>query len=308
MVIQPPHRKLLDPLNRLYRYQVASAMAEPLKSTKITPNMVTLAHTGVGIYAAWLVYHQHYVLAAFFYEIRTVLDCLDGVLARLKNQSTALGRTLDTIGDGIAFNALMVAGALRVIRDYPSSSPYLITLSVFSFAFVAAHCGTVYQLMKRKLGSIIQMELDTVEVEWHEHFEQTKKFDPLRLSKVGFLIDSLTIRLVSNEWYRKVRNRRDHPEWKSKALSESWLMNELAQTTRVEEFRRAIRSTSFVSDDNIFTVISLCFVIQGVFPGLFPVSLHPIVLAFGAGFAYAVVSLLVGLHDLHDFLRGVYRD
>ncbi len=308
MASQPPHRKLLDPINRLYRYRIARIVAEKLQFTGVTPNMITVFHTLVGVSAAYLVFNQHYVLAAVLYEIRTILDCLDGVLARLKNQSTALGRTLDTIGDGIAFNALMVAGALRMIRDFPTYNPYLITLVVFAFAFVAAHCGTVYHLMRRKLGSIIQMQVDTVEIEWREHFDQTKSNDPMGLSKFGFMIDSLTIRLVSEEWYKKVRTRRDHPEWRTKALNEAALMNELSQITRVGEFKRAVRATSFVSDDNIFGVISLCFLIQGVFPNqIFP-HVHPILVAFGAGFIYALIALGVGLHYLHDFLHGVYRD
>ena len=308
MVTQVQNRKLLDPINRLYRYRVANALADSLSGSFLTPNAITILHTGVGVVAAFLVFQEHYVYAALLYEVRTVLDCLDGVLARLKNQSTALGRTLDTIADGIAFNSLMVAGALRMIHDFPTYDPYWITLGVFFFAFVAAHCGTVYHLMRRKLGSIIQMELDTVELEWREHFHQTKKSDPMFLSKLGFRIDSATIWMVSREWYKKLRSRRDHPEWETKALNEASLMNELSQITRVGEFRRAVRATSYVSDDNIFAVISFCFLIQGISPHqIFP-HVHPVLVAFGAGLVYALASLAVGLHYLHDFLHGVYRD
>ena len=299
---------LLDPLNRLYRHRIADAFAQVLKETPITPNAITIAHTGVGVFAAFMVFNQHYVFAAFLYELRTILDCLDGVLARLKNQSTAMGRTLDTIGDGIAFNSLMVAGALRMIQDFKSYNPFLITLGVFFFAFIAAHCGTVYQLMKRKLGSIMEKKLDTVEIEWREHYEKAKKIHPTVISKIGFWIDSVTIKFVSKEWYRKIRRRRDLPEWKEKALKEATIMNELAHITRMEEFEMAVKSTAYVSDDNIFAVISLCFLIQGLFPNqIFP-NVHPVLVAFGAGLMYAVISLGLGLHCLHDFLHGVYRE
>ena len=301
-------RKLLDPLNRLYRYRIADALASFLKTTPISPNMITVLHTGVGVFAAWMVFNEHYVVAACLYEGRTILDCLDGVLARIKNQSTVMGRPLDTIGDGVAFNALMVAGALRMIRDFNTYNPVLITLGVFFFAFIAAHCGTVYHLMKRKLGSILRKQLDTVEIEWREHYEKAKVTHPTFISRFGFWVDSVTIKFVSKEWYRKLQRRRDLVDWKEKALSEASLMNELAHITRVREFKQAVGAAAYVSDDNIFAVISLCFIVQGLFPNqIFP-HVHPVLVAFGAGLIYGVISLLLGLHYLHSFLHGVYRE
>jgi phosphatidylglycerophosphate synthase len=299
---------LLDPINRLYRYRLANGLAQKMRPLNITPNQVTIAHTCVGVFAAFLVFERHYVLAAFTYELRTILDCLDGVLAREQNRVTAFGRTLDTLGDGISFNALMIAGALRMIQDFPNYKPVMIALGVFIFAFTTAHSGTVYHLMRRKLGSILEKHLDTVEIEWREYYEKVQKKNPLLLAHVGFWIDSVTIRFVSKEWYKKIRKRRDMPEWKEKALNEALLMNELAAVTRKSEFKRAVRSTAFVSDDNIFSVISFCFILQGIFPNqIFP-HVHPVLVAFSAGFIYAVMALIIGLHFLHDFLHGVYRE
>ncbi len=300
--------QLLDPINRLYRHRVAKKAAHVIRNTSITPNQITLAHTVVGMGAALLIYHQHYLLAVLFFEIRTILDCMDGILARLKNQSTAFGRTLDTIGDGITFNAVMIAGALRMILDFPSYRPSLILIAVFFFALTAAHCGNVYQLMKRKLGSIILEQIDSVEREWREHAERIRLDPESPVSRFGFWLDSLTIRFVSEEWFEKIDRRKSAEDWEAKALSDATIMNELARRTRKREFRNAVRYTAFVSDDNIFAVIGFCFLVIEASPDrIFP-FVHPVLIAFFAGFVYAIIALVLGLHHLHGFYHGVYRD
>ena len=306
----PAHmiHSLLDPINRLYRYRVARFLLHKVKNTFITPNEVTVAHTIVGVTAAFMIYQGHFLIAVALYEFRTVLDCLDGLLARARNQSTAMGRTLDTIGDGISFNSLMVAGALRLIQDFRNYDPYLIVTGVLLFAFVAANCGTIYQLMRRKLGSIIQLQIDIVELEWREHYQKSKIAHPLFLSQIGYWIDSITIRYASVEWYRKIRRRRDASDWKEIATREAATMNELACITRKKEFKRAVQATAFVSDDNILTVMSMVFLGLSFFPGkIFP-YVSPVLVAFSFGFSYAVLSLLFGLHFLHDFLHGIHKE
>ncbi|MBU6155108.1 MAG: CDP-alcohol phosphatidyltransferase family protein [Bdellovibrionales bacterium] len=300
--------RLLDPLNRLYRHRIAKRIAHLIKGTPITPNQITFAHTCVGVGAASMVFFKHYLLAVLLLEIRTVLDCTDGILARLKNSSTPLGRTLDTIGDGITFNALMIAGALRMILDFPSYRPSLILIAVFLFAMTAAHCGSVYQLMKRKLGSIILEQIDTVEREWREQAARVYGGGGSGLSRFGYWLDTFTIRFVSEEWYEKIKKRRKSEDWEAKALSDATTMNELARRTRKAEFEKAVRYTAYVSDDNIFAVMSLCLLVSEAFPMAILPYVHPVLIAFSAGFVYAIIALILGLHYLHVFYHGVYRD
>ncbi|NDG84456.1 MAG: CDP-alcohol phosphatidyltransferase family protein [Proteobacteria bacterium] len=300
--------RLLDPVNRLYRHRLAKKIAHLLRTSPVSANHITLIHTGVGILASVMIYQAHYLAAALLFEIRTVLDAVDGILARLKNQSTAFGRTLDTIGDGITFNSVMLAGALRMIQDFPTYRPSIILILVFFFAMTAAHCGSVYQLMKRKLGSIILEQIDSVEREWREQGEKVRADSSAWVSRFGFWLDSLTIRFVSEEWFEKIDRRRMVDDWEARALADATTMNELARKTRRQEFDKAVRFTAFVSDDNILTVISLCFIVLELFPnGIFP-YVHPVLVSFLAGFVYAVAALVLGLHFLHGFYHGVYRD
>jgi phosphatidylglycerophosphate synthase len=300
--------KLLDPVNRLYRHQVAEELAEVLAKSRVTPNQITFAHTLVGIAAAVLIYFKFYIFAVVCFEFRTILDCTDGILARLRNQSSSFGRILDTIGDGISFNALMIAGAMRIIQDFPQYQPSLILIVIFCYAMTAAQCGIIYQLMKRKILSILKSEVDSVETDYHLHWAEVYSGKPSMLARYSFWLDSLTIRFVSEEWYEKIQRRLHREDWKDRAMADAVMMNELARTTRKRELRYAVRFTSFLSDDNIFAVMSVCFLILGFFPTqIFP-YVHPVLIAFSAGFVYAIVSLLLSLNYFHNFYHGVYRE
>jgi phosphatidylglycerophosphate synthase len=308
MLTQAIHTKLQDPLNRLYRGRVARALANAVQNTGLTPNMVTIFHTIVGVVGSVLIYRQHYLLAVLCFEARAILDCMDGILARMKNQSTAIGRTLDAIGDGITFNSLMIAGTLRLIQDFQFYPHPLIVLGVMVFAFVAVHCGVVYQLMRRKLTSVANREVDIVESEWRDIYEQVKGPKPSTLIMFSFWIDSMTIKFVSEEWYDKVMKRKDLSNWKEKAIQEAEILHELACRTRKVEFRRAVRAASLVSDDNVFSLMSLSFAVFGIFHTAILPFVHPVLIAFSIGFIYSVVALGLGLHFYHEFLHGVYRE
>jgi len=308
MVTQAISTQLLDPLNRLYRERLAQSVAQSLKATVLTPNVVTILHTFIGVVGAYLIYREQYIFAVLCLELRAILDCVDGILARLKNQSTAMGRAMDTIGDGIAFNALMIAGAVRLLNDFRNYPKPLIVVGVLSFAFVAVHSGVVYHLMRRKLMSIAHKEVDAVEVEWREHYEQTKGNNPPVLARFGFWVDSMTIKFVSEEWYLKVLKRRDLSNWKEKAIQEAEMMHELACKTRRKEFHRAVYATSFVSDDNVFSLMSFCFILFGLFHSFIFPFVHPVLIAFSVGFLYSLVTLVLGLRFYHAFLHGVYRE
>jgi len=118
----------------------------------------------------------------------------------------------------------------------------------------------------------------------------------------------LTIKFVSIEWYRKVLKRKDLPNWQEKAVQEAEIMHELACRTRSKEFKRAVRATAWVSDDNVFSLMSLCFIIFGLFHQYMFPFVHPVLITFSVGFFYSFVTLMLGLHYYHEFLHGVYRE
>ena len=62
---------------------------------KITPNSVSFMTTIFSIGALYFYSQESYFVAFLFYWVRTVLDYVDGALARYTNQCTKFGKYLD---------------------------------------------------------------------------------------------------------------------------------------------------------------------------------------------------------------------
>ncbi len=72
--------------------------------TSITPNQVSLMTTITGIISAYFFSRGDvisFVIAGSLYFLAMVLDCVDGMIARLKNNGTAVGRIIDGVSDYI---------------------------------------------------------------------------------------------------------------------------------------------------------------------------------------------------------------
>jgi phosphatidylglycerophosphate synthase len=95
-------RRLEDPLNVYYRYQVARPIVWLLKRTPITPNQVSFVQPFLAALAGYLVAlgdWSHLVLGALCFELRSILDCADGMLAREKNMTSPAGHAIDGVAD-----------------------------------------------------------------------------------------------------------------------------------------------------------------------------------------------------------------
>ena len=62
---------------------------------KITPNFVSFITTIFSIGALYFYSQEYYFVAFLFYWVRTVLDYVDGALARYTNQCSKFGKYLD---------------------------------------------------------------------------------------------------------------------------------------------------------------------------------------------------------------------
>ncbi len=73
--------------------------ASQLKNTRFTPIHVTLLFGISGLFAIYCILDNHYVFAAFFIVLKSIIDAADGELARLKNTPSYSGRYLDSVFD-----------------------------------------------------------------------------------------------------------------------------------------------------------------------------------------------------------------
>lgn len=99
----------------------AAVVVSLLAKTPITPNQITLSAFGVAFVAsAMVVFLPGYwgLLAAIIvFELSYVLDCADGMLARLRGIASAKGHLLDFLMDEIKAFVLLAAVAARLFRE-----------------------------------------------------------------------------------------------------------------------------------------------------------------------------------------------
>ncbi len=146
---------MTDPLNRFYRYKVAQALLPLAMKTPVTPNQITFAHTAVGVTAAAFVAqgtNTGLIVAFVLSEVRMILDCLDGVVARAKKMSSPYGRTLDELGDAAAWLAICAAMFIHVHNRNPEVPAAAVLLSMM---LMGALMAWGYDFYKRKFASAL---------------------------------------------------------------------------------------------------------------------------------------------------------
>lgn len=106
---------------------ISIAFSKRLVDTPLTPNQMSLFTFTLGIAAAVSASRGGYLsilIGAFLLQWNSILDGVDGELARVRFQHSKLGQWLDTVSDD-ASNMLFYAGLALGSREIPVVGPWL---------------------------------------------------------------------------------------------------------------------------------------------------------------------------------------
>lgn len=101
-------------------------------TNKIGPNFMTIVSFFVGIFSALLFSQGMLILGALATHISSVLDGIDGELARLKNEASEFGKLFDSVLDRFVDLALIVSIGLNL----PLTPINLVLLTFASFGII----------------------------------------------------------------------------------------------------------------------------------------------------------------------------
>lgn len=104
----------------------------------VTPTHLTVTAHILGLVSAALFIDGRLVLAAILFEVRFVLDCADGKLARIRGTSSAAGAYLDYVGDYIVVGVNMVGLVLHLLRTGAVPDLIVVALPAVFLMHIAA--------------------------------------------------------------------------------------------------------------------------------------------------------------------------
>lgn len=125
-------RPLALPITRLL-------LPTPVKPTQIT--VLAFLITVVGAYFLALGDYRSLIIGALIGNVSTVVDCVDGQLARLKGLATPLGATLDTVGDRLGSLVLLIGAVVGLERLGTMTELKLVCSSALSGLLLASVLG-----------------------------------------------------------------------------------------------------------------------------------------------------------------------
>ena len=181
---------------------LANGFVPLFRRLAVPPPAVVLANALAGFAAAFLLARGEFLAAALVLQLKTLLDNLDGQLARATGQVTLTGRYLDTLAD-LAVNAALFA-ALAEVTDRPllALAGFLALTVVLAFDFNAtqlyraAHGSEITD--PRPTGGSIERALAAVYGVVFRPLDRAARVFASRRFAPGRTYDDLTITVLAN--------------------------------------------------------------------------------------------------------------
>ena len=121
--------------------QLASRAVRVLSESRVTPNQLTALGFALNLVAAVLLYQEDYIAAAAVFLVGSIIDILDGALARSRGQATPFGAFIDSTTDRISEGAVLCAAALVFARDgdtWPVAAVFVALVASFLVSYTRA--------------------------------------------------------------------------------------------------------------------------------------------------------------------------
>lgn len=286
--------RLDDPFNRYYRYPIARFLVRTVfVKTPITPNQISLLTVVFAAAAGWLLTYNDsraLLLAAALFEIRSILDCADGTLARAKNLMSPWGHAIDAMADwlGVVF---LYGGIFWHFRLYPPApgpwNAYISNNGILLLAlFQAATRSFAADYYKTKYVSVFERGNDETVDALRRKLEALERGRPSIFAHIDVFIGRMGHLCFGHEWFDPQRSTSSTTEEHVKQLKRE----EGSGMSRFLGFIWAVSNGDFFLSLVVLTILADCMWLGQVF------------------FATAGVVSIFGVIFLNGaFVRGVAR-
>lgn len=150
-------------ISRKFNRSISLFFTSYLIKTPIKTLYVTLAATLVGILSGYFATkggYGPYLFAAFLFEFASILDGVDGELARLRLTDSKVGQWLDTLSDNLTYVLFIIGTALGVMKRPDLVSTNLLPFAALLGLIVLMICMFGYLLFFTNSGSLLSVQND----------------------------------------------------------------------------------------------------------------------------------------------------
>lgn len=132
-------KSLEGPVSRYLNRRASVPIASALAHTPITPNMVSVAAFTMALGALWLLAIGRNIEAGVLIQASSIVDGVDGDLARAKNQATRFGGVFDAVLDRYADAAIAGGMAWYALEHESMRAPLLVGLAAVVAFLLASY-------------------------------------------------------------------------------------------------------------------------------------------------------------------------
>jgi len=128
-----------QPLHLYFFRPIAFVLVKLIYRFPLTPNQISFISMMAGIASGIFFFFgdaRSFLYGGLLYAFAYILDCVDGMIARLKKTGTPVGRIIDGAGDYVNSVAVYTGFALGLVRanyELPVSPYLLVSLAGASF-------------------------------------------------------------------------------------------------------------------------------------------------------------------------------
>lgn len=141
----------MEQLRQKLRFYTKKIYEEPISkiliSLKLTPNMVTILGLLITSIGSFYVFQGSFLVGGIIVAIGTILDSIDGSMARLSNRVSKFGDLLDSVIDRFSEGIIFIGIASYYIFNELNETAILLTL-------IALLCSQLISYVRAKSESL----------------------------------------------------------------------------------------------------------------------------------------------------------
>ncbi len=162
----------------------AAVVVSWVAESRVTPNQITLASFVVAAASAALLVgvpgHVGLIAAVVVYELSYVLDCADGMLARLRKVASPAGHLLDFLMDELKAFLILGASAVRLFLEH--RDPTFLLVGIFGLVMLASGIAMTTFERRPEIVAALAARHESLEPRPTTPMEAAQaSFSPLRL-------------------------------------------------------------------------------------------------------------------------------